>query len=68
MKQEAMKNFVFPDEILTKLMTKCMNWCTFFLFDWDSAKKLQKVIFYFHWTVKKAFMFWTTTQREMHKS
>ena len=40
----------------------------FSYFDWNSAKKLQKVIFYFHWTVKRAFMFWTTTQREMHKS
>ena len=24
--QEAMENFVFPDEIKTMLMSKCMNW------------------------------------------
>ena len=41
----------------------------FSYFDWNSAKKLQKVIFIFtEQTVKKAFMFWTTTRREMHQS
>ena len=67
--QEAMENFVFPDEIKTKLMTKCMNWYEFSYFDWNSAKKLQKVIFIFtEQTGKQAFMFWTTTRREMHQS
>ena len=38
-------------------------------FDWNSAKKLQKVIFIFtEQTVKKAFTFWTSTRREIHQS
>ena len=40
-----MENFVFPDEIKTKFDEN--EWIDkyFSYFDWNSAKKLQKVIF-----------------------
>ena len=49
-----MENFVFPDEMKTKLYTILQ-------------KKLQKVIIIFtKQTVKKAFTFWTGVVRQMH--
>ena len=47
--QEAMENIVFPNENKTKLMKMYELMSIFPIFDWNSAKKLQKVVFYLHW-------------------
>ena len=64
--QDAMENFVFPDEMKTKLkMYEFMN--IFPNLTGIPQKKLQKVFFIFtEQTVKKAFMFWTGMARQMH--
>ena len=62
-----MENFVFPDEIKTKFMTMYELMNIFPILTGIPQKKLQKVIFYFHWkTVKKAFSFWTGVGLQMY--
>ena len=82
--QETKENFVFPDKLVfAQLNTNAIdlerNWTKsakhFSYFDWNSAKMLQAVVFYFHWkNSQKALRFvltqtfWTPTQRELHQS
>ena len=63
-----MENFVFPDEMKTKLkMYEFMN--IFPILTWILQKSCKRSFFIFtEQTVKKAFTFWTTTRREMHQS
>ena len=62
-----MENFVFPDEIKTKILTLYELMNIFLILTGIPQKKVQKVIIYFHWkTVKKAFSFWTGVARQMH--
>ena len=71
-----MENLVFPDEnkkIENKIKNKIDEnvWIDehFSYFDWNSAKKLQMVFFiYTGKIVKKAFSFWSGTQKQMHIS
>ena len=61
--QEAMENFVFPDENKQKLMN------IFPIFTGIPQQSYKRSFFiYTGKTVKKAFMFWTGVQRQMHKS
>ena len=64
-----MENFVFPNENKTKLM-EMYELMSIFPILTGILQKAAKGHFLFALkkTVIKAFMFWTATQREMHKS
>ena len=64
-----MENFVFPYENKTKLMKIYELMSIFPILTGILQKSCKWSLFiYTEKTVIKAFMFWTATQREMHKS
>ena len=64
-----MENFVFPKENKTKLIKMYELMSIFPILTGILQKSCKRLFFiYTEKTVIKAFMFWTATQREMHKS